>query len=115
MLIGAAIETHGDQATVTGNKVTDYYRASNIVSSDTKFSGNTVTGAANPVDLWSVVSPGLSNVAVTGNVLNTDIPAWTRVFGSSSEMVSPQATRQVVTEPSSKYPVTNLVVSTNQS
>src|SRR5258708_33401507 len=70
MLDAAAIEVHGDKVSVTGNHVRGYYKAANIVASNTTFKGNHVSAAANPVDLWSVAPTALRNVTVTGNVLD---------------------------------------------
>jgi hypothetical protein len=48
---------HGDQATITGNRVTGFLRGVNIAASDTTFTGNTIKGAVGPVDLWSTMHP----------------------------------------------------------
>jgi hypothetical protein len=114
MYDSAAIEVHGDQASVTGNKVTGYFRAANIVAGDTTFSRNTVTGAGNPVDLWSVVAPGLHDVAVTGNVLNINLPYWAQVIGQMGLPMPPSSeTQQVIRDATSTYPFQNITVSGN--
>ncbi len=111
-----AIEIHGDQATVTGNKISGYDRAINIVCSDTTFSNNTVTKALGPVDLWSVVAPGLHDVAVTGNTLNQDLAGWARQFRSLGlPMPAAPATQQVFHDVSSAYPFVRVTVSGNHS
>jgi hypothetical protein len=115
MYDSAAIEVHGDQVGVTGNKVTGYFRAANIVSNDTTFSHNTVTGAGNPVDLWSVVAPGLHDVAVTGNVLNRDLPYWARVLARRGlPMRPPQETRQVIKDATSAFPMSQITIRGNR-
>jgi hypothetical protein len=111
----AAIETHGDQASVTGNKVRGYYHGINIVSSDTTFSRNTVMGALAPVDLWSIVAPGLHDVTVTGNRLNRDLPGWARVLRRLGLPMPPaRATRQVVRDASSRFPFSQITVGGNR-
>jgi hypothetical protein len=116
MYDSAAIEVHGDQVTVTGNKVSGYFRAANIVASDTAFTGNTITAAGNPVDLWSVVSPGLSNVAVTGNTLNINRPYWNHVIAQMGLPTPPTTeTQPVITDSTSTYPMRNVTVSGNAS
>src|SRR6266704_1853970 len=109
-----AIEVHGDQATVTGNKISGYDRAINVVCSDTTFSKNTVTGALGPVDLWSIVAPGLHDVAVTGNTLSQDLTGWSRQFRSLGlPMPSAPATQQVFDDISSTYPFVRITISGN--
>ena len=111
-----AIEVHGDQATVTGNNISGYDRAINVVCSDTTFSKNTVTRALGPVDLWSVVAPGLHDVAVTGNTLSQDLTGWARQFKSLGlPMPSAPATQQVFQDVSSTYPFVRITISGNRS
>ncbi len=111
-----AIEVHGDQATVTGNNISGYDRAINVVCSDTTFSKNTVTRALGPVDLWSVVAPGLHDVAVTGNTLSQDLTGWARQFKSLGlPMPSAPATQQVFQDVSSTYLFVRITISGNRS
>jgi hypothetical protein len=76
MAHSAAIEVHGQDANIVGNHIRGYYRGINIVCSRTTFSHNDVVGALNPVDLWSVVAPGLATVALTHNTLNRNLAYW---------------------------------------
>jgi len=109
-----AIETHGDNATVTGNHVRGYYKAANIVSSDTTFKGNHVTRAANPVDLWSVAPTALHNVKITGNVLNRDRAYWKKALARIGRVIpAPRYTQQVIREASSTLPFHNIAVHGN--
>jgi hypothetical protein len=111
-----AIEVHGDQATVTGNNISGYDRAINVVCNDTMFSKNTVTRALGPVDLWSVVAPGLHDVAVTGNTLSQDLTGWARQFKSLGlPMPAAPATQQVFQDVSSTYPFVRIIISGNRS
>jgi hypothetical protein len=114
MYDSAAIEVHGDNATVTGNTISGYFRGANIVSNDTSFTANTITGAGSPVDLWSVVAPGLHNVTVTGNVLNINLPYWTHVITQMGLHVPPASeTQQVITDTTSTYPLQSVTISGN--
>jgi hypothetical protein len=114
MYDSAAIEVHGDQVSVTGNKVTGYFRGANIVCNNATFSKNTITGAGSPVDLWSVVAPGLHDVAVTGNVLNINLPYWAQVIGQMGLPMPPSSeTQQVIRDATSTYPFQNITVSGN--
>ena len=111
-----AIEVHGDQATVTGNNISGYDRAINVVCNDTTFSKNAVTRALGPVDLWSVVAPGLHDVAVTGNTLSQDLTGWARQFKSLGlPMPSAPATQQVFQDVSSTYLFVRITISGNRS
>ncbi len=111
-----AIEVHGDQATVTGNNISGYGRAINVVCNDTTFSKNAVTRALGPVDLWSVVAPGLHDVAVTGNTLSQDLTGWARQFKSLGlPMPSAPATQQVFQDVSSTYLFVRITISGNRS
>jgi len=93
----AAIEVHGNAVTVTGNHVSGYYRGANIVASDTKFTGNHISGAGSPVDLWSVAPIALHNVAVTGNVLNRSLSYWKGIVRRLGlRMPAANFTRQVI-------------------
>jgi hypothetical protein len=115
MYDSAAIEVHRDQVTVSGNKVKGYFRAANIVATNTKFSRNTITAAGNPVDLWSVVSPGLHYVAITGNLLNRDLRYWARVLARRGlPMRPPQETKQVIRDAASMDPFQNITISGNR-
>jgi hypothetical protein len=110
----AAIEVHGDQATITGNTVSGYYRGANIVASDTTFTQNTVLGALGPVDLWSIVAPGLHNVSVTGNTLNQNLPGWAGYLRSVGiPMPTAPQTDQVFEQPTSTYPFSQITVAGN--
>jgi hypothetical protein len=110
----AAIETHGNQASVTSNTVKGYYRGINIVSNNTAFTGNTITGALGPVDLWSTVAPGLHDVAVTGNTLGQDLAGWSSYLKTVGIPMPPaQSQQQVFQDPSSTYPFTSITISGN--
>jgi hypothetical protein len=109
-----AIEVHGDQATITGNTITGFYRAVNIVASDTTFTSNTVTGALGPVDLWSIEAPGLHNVTVTGNTLGQDLPGWASYLKTVAiPMPTGTQTQQVFQAPTSTYPLSQITISGN--
>ena len=112
MRASAAIEVHGSQVKATGNSIRGYLKAMNVVASHTNFSGNNVTGALNPVDLWSIVAPGLTDVTITNNHLGRDLPYWSKIYGAS--MPTAQYTHMVVRDRSSKFPFTNITVSGNR-
>lgn len=115
MYEAAAIEVHGDRASIRGNRVRGYFRGVNIVCSDTTFSRNSVVGAASPVELWSMVSPGLSNVQVTGNLLNRNLGYWARVLRQHGQvMPPPRFTRQVGRYPSSTFPFRRISIRSNK-
>jgi hypothetical protein len=109
-----AIEVHGDQVSVTGNRVSGYYKAANIVSSDTTFHGNHVHGAGNPVDLWSIAPTALHNVKVTDNLLNRNRPYWKHVLARLGRtMPAACYTRQVIREAVSTLPFHNITIHGN--
>jgi hypothetical protein len=109
-----AIEVHGDRVRVTGNRVSGYYKAANIVAADTLFRGNHVSGAANPVDLWSIAPTALRNVTITGNVLNRNEAYWKSVLARlGRRMPAPRYTRQVIREATSTLPFYNITVRGN--
>ena len=111
----AAIEVHGDQASITGNRVRGYYKAANIVASDTIFTGNHVSAAANPVDLWSVAPKALRNVTITGNVLGRNLPHWAKVLRNlGGSLPSARFTRQVVRDAHSTLSFHNIKVDGNR-
>jgi Pectate lyase superfamily protein len=112
MRASAAIEVHGSQVKATGNSIRGYLKAINVVASQTNFSGNNVTDALNPVDLWSIVAPGLTNVTIRNNYLGRNLSYWSKIYGAS--MPSAQYTQMVVRDPSSKFPFTNITVSGNR-
>jgi hypothetical protein len=112
MRASAAIEVHGSQVKATGNRIRGYLKAINVVASRTNFSGNNVTGALNPVDLWSIVAPGLTDVTVTNNHLGRDLQYWSKLYGAS--MPAAQYTQMVVRDPASKFPFTSITVSGNR-
>ncbi len=115
MYNSAAIEVHGDRATISGNLVRGYYRGANIVCTHTTFSHNTVLGAASPVSLWSVVAPGLSNVAVTNNTLNRDLPYWAGVLRQLGlPMPAARYTQKVIRQASSTFPFSHITVRANR-
>lgn len=115
-VVGAAIEIHGDGASVTGNQISGYYRGVNVVSSGTVVSGNDIASAANPVDLWSTVAPGLSDVTVTKNILGLDLPYWAGVMTSlGAALPAADQLEQVITDPASTFPRTNIIIDSNQS
>lgn len=116
MLDSAAIEVHADKATITGNHISGYYRAANIVASDTTFKGNHVAGAANPVDLWSFAPAALRNVTITGNTLGRDLPYWRTVMARHHlAMPLPQTTRPIIRNPVSTLPFHNISAHGNVS
>ncbi len=111
----AAIEVHGSKASITGNHVHGYYKAANIVASDTTFTGNHVSAAANPVDLWSVAPGGLRNVTVTGNVLNRDLPRWATILRNlGGTLPAAQFTQQVTKDAHSTQGFHNIKVHGNK-
>lgn len=112
MRASAAIEVHGSQVKVVGNRIRGYLKAINVVASQTNFSGNKVTGALNPVDLWSIVAPGLTDVTITNNYLGRNLRYWSKIYGAS--MPADRYTQMVVRDPSSKFPFTNITVSGNR-
>jgi hypothetical protein len=109
MYDSAALEVHGDQ-------VSGYYKAANIVSSDTTFSRNTVVGAANPVDLWSTVSPGLYNVTVSGNVLNRNLSYWSNLLRHlGGQLPAACYTQQVIRDVTSRFPFSQIAIHGNSN
>lgn len=111
----AAIETHGSNATIRGNRISGYYRGANIVSSYTTFSGNEVRAAGNPVALWAVQAPGLTHVTVAGNLLARDPTYWKRVYAHFGASLPPARYRQmVIRNPTSSYPFYDIVVQGNR-
>jgi hypothetical protein len=116
MYDSAAIEVHGTQVTVTGNTVTGYFRAANIVASGTTFTGNTISNAGNPVDLWSVVSPGLNHVTITGNKLGINRTYWNHVITAMGMPAPPAAeTQQIIKDTTSTYALSHITVKSNRS
>lgn len=112
MRASAAMEVHGSQVKATGNSIRGYLKAINVVASQTNFSGNNVTDALNPVDLWSIVAPGLTDVTITNNYLGRNLHYWSKIYGAS--MPNAQYTQTVVRDPSSKFRFTNITVSGNR-
>jgi hypothetical protein len=111
----AAIEIHNDGVTVTRNHVRGYYRAANIVASDTTFTGNHISGAATPVDLWSVAPMALHNVKVTGNVLNRNLPYWHHVLAHYGAHLPPaKYLRQVIRDEASTQSFHNITIHGNR-
>jgi len=114
MYNSAAIEVHGDQVSIIRNKVRGYFRAVNIVSSDTRLSQNTITGAGNPVDLWSTAAPGLHDVVVSGNVLNRNLKFWAGLLNRMGlPMPSAQSTKQVIRDATSTFPFQRITIRGN--
>ena len=111
MRASAAIEVHGSRVKATGNSIRGYLKAINVVASETNFSGNNVTGALNPVDLWSIVAPGLTHVTITNNHLGRDLRYWSKIYRAS--MPAARYTQMVVRDPASKFPFTSITVSGN--
>jgi hypothetical protein len=112
----AAIEVHGNQATVTGNTISGYYRGINIAANNTTFTGNTITGALGPVDLWSTVAPGLHNVTITGNTLNQNLTGWASYLKTISiPMPTAPQTSQVFEQPTSTFPFSAITISGNHA
>lgn len=110
----AAIEVHGSTASVTGNEISGYPRAANIAASRTTFAGNTVTGALNPVDLWSVTAPGLAGVQVTGNRLGRDLAYWKKAYAARGRpFPAARYTRMVIRDQSSTQPFRAIVIHGN--
>jgi hypothetical protein len=112
MRASAAIEVHGSRVKATGNRIRGYLKAINVVAAQTNFSGNDVTGALNPVDLWSIAAPGLTDVTITNNYLGRNLRYWSGIYGAS--MPAGKYTRMVVRDPSSKFPFTNIKISGNR-
>jgi hypothetical protein len=111
-----AIEVHGDGATITANTVTGYYKAANIDASDVTFTGNKVTAAANPVDLWSTAPAATANVTVSGNVLNINRAYWTSVLHNMGRVIPASAiTQQVIRDAASTLPFTSITITANTS
>jgi hypothetical protein len=111
----AAIEVHGDRATITGNTITGYYRGANIAASDTTFTGNTITHALGPVDLWSTVAPGLHNITVTGNTLNQNLTSWASYLHSMGiPMPAGVQTQQVFRQPGSTLHFSQITIRGNR-
>ena len=109
-----AIEVHGDKATITGNRISGYYKAANIAASDTTFRGNHVSRAANPIDLWSIAPAATRNVTITGNTLNRDLPHWKNVLaGLGRSMPAPKYTKPVIREATSTLPFHNITIHSN--
>ncbi|WP_354637072.1 hypothetical protein [Kitasatospora camelliae] len=114
--VAAAIEVHGDKANIQNNTINDYYRATNIVANNTTFSNNTVYRAANVVDLWSTVSPGLHDVAITKNRIQLDLAHWDQVMKSLGRTMPPrQYTQFIIYDAASTYPFTKISVQDNTS
>ena len=114
--VAAAIEVHGDQVNISGNKVSGYYRAVNIAASDTTLSNNTLLGCANVVDLFSVTAPSLHNVVITQNSIQLNLPYWRQVMQSMGRtMPPPQYTQFVIYDASSTYPFSHITISGNTS
>jgi len=115
MLDAAAIEVHGDKVSVTGNHVRGYYKAANIVASNTTFKGNHVSAAANPVDLWSVAPTALRNVTVTGNVLDRNLAHWARILRSlGGSLPASKYTQQVIRDTTSTLPFHHITIRGNR-
>jgi hypothetical protein len=116
MFSSAAIEVHGNWVDVTGNHITGYPRGANIVASHTTFKGNKILGALNPVDLWSVDSPGLSNVTVSGNTLNRNLGHWIGLYRQHGASLPPaRYTQMVIRDESSTFPFHQISISNNTS
>jgi len=114
MFSSAAIEVHGTWVDVTGNHITGYPRGANIVASHTTFKGNKILGALNPVDLWSVDSPGLSDVTVSGNTLNRNLGRWVGVYRQHGASLPPSRyTQMVIRDESSTFPFQQITISGN--
>jgi hypothetical protein len=115
MFGAAAIEVHGTGVTVSGNRVSGYPRGANIVASHTSFTGNTVTGALNPVDLWSITAPSLSDVQVTGNTLGRNLNFWKGIYQARGRpLPAAKYTGMVIRDESSKFGFSAIVVSGNK-
>lgn len=109
---GAAIETHGDRARITGNKVYGYYRGANIVSANTEFSNNAVFRGVNLADLWSLAPDGLHDVHVTDNRNYYPAPDyWQALIGVR---IPAEYLRAVIYEPGAQRPFLRIWVSGNQ-
>jgi hypothetical protein len=112
----AAIEVHGDKVSITGNHVHGYYKAANIVASDTTFTGNHVSAAANPVDLWSMAPTALRNVTITGNVLNRNLPHWATILRNlGGSLPAARFTQQVTRNAHSTLGFHNITIHGNKS
>ncbi|MEV6209728.1 right-handed parallel beta-helix repeat-containing protein [Kitasatospora sp. NPDC051914] len=114
--LAAAIEVHGDKVNIQNNTINDYYRGTNIVASNTTFSNNTVYRAANVVDLWSTVAPGLHDVTITQNRIQIDLAHWEQVLKSLGRtMPARQYTQFVIYDAVSTYPFTRISIQNNTS
>ena len=81
MFGAAAIEVHGDGSQLLHQAAPGGYPGEwNVVASHTSFTVTLLTGALNPVDLWSVTAPRLSDVRVTGNRLGRNLKFWKSVY-----------------------------------
>lgn len=114
--LAAAIEVHGDKANIQNNTINDYYRGTNIVASNTTFSNNTVYRAANVIDLWSTVAPGLHDVTIAQNRIQLDLAHWAQVMKSLGRaMPERQYTQFVIYDAVSTYPFTRISIQNNTS
>jgi hypothetical protein len=109
-----AIEVHGDKVTITGNRISGYYKAANIAASDTTFRANRVSRAANPIDLWSTAPAATRNVTITGNTLGRDLPHWKNVLaGLARIMPAHKYTKSIIREATSTLPFHNITIHGN--
>ncbi|MEV6872102.1 right-handed parallel beta-helix repeat-containing protein [Amycolatopsis sp. NPDC051128] len=108
---GAAIETHGAYAQITGNRVYGYYRGANIVSTYTVFSGNAVFCGVNLVALWSLAPEGLHDVEVRDNRNYYPLPAyWQALIGLK---VPAQYLQSVIYVPGAQVPFVRISIAGN--
>lgn len=111
----AAIEVHGSRVSITGNHVAGYPRGVNIVASHATVTGNEVAGAQSPVDLWSVESPGLRHVVVTGNTLGRNLRYWARVYRQHGRSLPPAPyCRKIITDQTSTFPMRDITARGNR-
>jgi hypothetical protein len=61
--------------------------------------------------LWSVVAPGLTDVRVTDNTLNRDLPYWTRVLGAATPS---WYTQKVIRDTTSTFPFRRITIHGNR-
>jgi len=114
MLDSAAVEVHGSQVLVTGNRISGYYRGANIVAPGTTFTRNHIAAAASPVELWSFPPAALRNVIVSGNVLGQHLAYWRGQLARRGLHLPPRADlRPVFRNPTSPLPFSNITVRGN--
>jgi hypothetical protein len=109
-----AIEVHGTGVTVTANHITGYYKGANIDGSRVTFTANTITAAANPIDIWSTAPAATTSVTITRNTLNINRPYWTTVLHHIGRTIpAPAYTRQIIRDATSTLPFHHITIHAN--